>query len=179
MACDLCVRASAWSVAARVDEADLARYAVVGQKGGRIELEHAGRGLLDGEAVAEGGGGEQRGQRRGGEDVERRAAAWGQAQQLEPRSDYRAVVFPDDPGAWLFDSPRITSVPIPASGRFSVSGLLPGRYRVAIVEHLRPLLDEWFDVEWLERLQRLATMVEVEAGGAATVEVRPVEVPEG
>lgn len=109
----------------------------------------------------------------------RLGAVTGQAQQLEPRSDYRAVVFPDDPGAWLFDSPRITSVPIPASGRFSVSGLLPGRYRVAIVEHLRPLLDEWFDVEWLERLQRLATMVEVEAGGAATVEVRPVEVPEG
>ena len=81
--------------------------------------------------------------------------------------DARVVVFAADEGRWAAPS-RFVAVAVPESnGRFSLEGLLPASYLVAVADDLDD--DFWQDPEVLRRLTGRATLVTLAAGDSMTV----------
>lgn len=84
-----------------------------------------------------------------------------------PAERARIVVFVDDERAWGWRSRQVHSVETDAGGRFTLDGILAGRYRAVAV----PFLDDrsWMDATLLERLKPLATEVVVDGAGRVTI----------
>ena len=89
-------------------------------------------------------------------------------QDREPLApDARVVVFAADESRWAAPS-RFVAVAVPESnGRFSLEGLLPASYLVAVADDLDD--DFWQDPEVLRRLTGRATLVTLAAGDSMTV----------
>jgi hypothetical protein len=71
-----------------------------------------------------------------------------------PATDFTMVVFPADPRFWLAQSRRIKAVRPATDGRFVVTGLPPGEYRIAAT--LDVTQNEAADPALLERPERLS-----------------------
>ncbi len=85
-------------------------------------------------------------------------------------SSARVVAFTEDSRRWGLHSRWIKSVEAGADGRYSLAGLLPGRYFIVAVDHLDD--GAWEDPDVLGRLQALATPVVLSGQAAVTMALR-------
>ena len=74
-------------------------------------------------------------------------------------SGARVVVFADDERTWGFRSRLIKAAESGADGRYSIEGLLDGRYHVVAVPYLEE--GSWLDAGVLRRLQPMASPVAI------------------
>jgi protocatechuate 3,4-dioxygenase beta subunit len=81
----------------------------------------------------------------------------------------RVVVFAVDERHWGPAS-RFVYATVATGGRFSIRGLLPGSYFVALADGLEP--DSWNDPDMLRSLRTQAVSVDVSAGGQHTVALK-------
>jgi len=66
----------------------------------------------------------------------------------QPGPNFTVVVFPSDNRYWLPQARRIQATRPGTDGRYSVHGLPPGDYRVAVVPDVEP--GQWYDPAWLQ-----------------------------
>lgn len=90
--------------------------------------------------------------------------------QQRPVKDYAVGIFSDDPAHWGISPGRMTIVRSDDDGRYSVRGLMPGRYLAVAMPELDR--DEFGDTEYLERLRPLATPITLAEGEAKTLDLR-------
>jgi hypothetical protein len=88
------------------------------------------------------------------------------------RSEYVAVIFPEDRQLWTPYSRAIAAARPDQQGRFLVQGLPPGRYLVTAVDYLEPGAER--SAATLERLRRSATSIVLTVDESKTVELRVV-----
>jgi hypothetical protein len=89
----------------------------------------------------------------------------------QPAVGSLVVVFSSDSRTWGARSRFIGTGEVGAAGRYLLHGLLPGKYRVAVVSDLPD--GAWEDPERLARLQPTAPAVTITAGATATLDWRP------
>jgi hypothetical protein len=89
----------------------------------------------------------------------------------QPKPGARVVIFPADNRQWHVRSRFVQTAEVGADGRYSIRGLLPGKYLAAVVERLED--GAWEDPDVLGRLQPTATPVTATAGATVTVDWRP------
>jgi hypothetical protein len=77
----------------------------------------------------------------------------------KPLSGARVVAFGDDPQTWGFRSRVIKAAESGADGRYTIDGLLDGKYHLVAVPHLEE--GSWMDAGVLRRLQPLASPMAV------------------
>jgi hypothetical protein len=87
-----------------------------------------------------------------------------------PTLDYSVVIVPEDPAQWTPQSRFMAAVRPDDKGRFTVTGLPPGRFLVAALDYLGA--GEERDVDLLSRIAGSATPVTLEEGKTATVTLR-------
>ena len=89
----------------------------------------------------------------------RRTTLGGQVVDAQGRAvgDYTVVVFADDPTRWGLRSRHVAASRPDQNGRFTVSGLPPGQYRVAALEYLERNAER--DPGLLARLRQQAALV--------------------
>jgi hypothetical protein len=87
-----------------------------------------------------------------------------------PMRDARIVVFADDVRAWHARSLFIRTTLAGAGGRYSVTGLLPGSYRIAFVDQLED--GAWEDPDVLARLRTTSSALTIGAGTKAMFDGR-------
>lgn len=85
-------------------------------------------------------------------------------------TNYVAVAFADDQRQWMSLSRRVVSVRPDQQGRFTIRGLPPGRYLVAVVNYLPAGQEK--EPRVLERLRAAATPVALTEGAAQTVSLQ-------
>lgn len=90
--------------------------------------------------------------------------------QQRPVKDYAVGIFSDDPAHWGFSLGRVMSVRSDEDGRYTVRGLMPGRYLAVAMPEIDP--EEFVDSEYLERLRPLATPLTIGEGDTKTVELK-------
>jgi hypothetical protein len=71
--------------------------------------------------------------------------------------DGTIVIYPDDQSRWILGSPLVRATRSDSAGRFTITGLPPGRYRCAGVEYIEE--GAWSDPRILESLSRDAVGV--------------------
>jgi hypothetical protein len=88
----------------------------------------------------------------------------------QPAVKTRVIVFADDARQWSFRSRFIRTVETGATGHYTITGLLPGQYKVAFID----LLDDgaWEDPDVLTRLRPLATPIVIAGTERLTVDWR-------
>jgi hypothetical protein len=86
----------------------------------------------------------------------------------KPAAGQRVVVFLDDARRWAARSRFIKSVELGADGHYTIKGLLPGKYLVAVSD----VLDDgaWEDPDVLARLRPTAAPIVVTAGSPVTLD---------
>ena len=89
--------------------------------------------------------------------------------------DYRVVVFAEDERQWTPWSRFVKSVLPSAGGRFTVDGLLPGRYLACAVDHIED--DAWRDPDLLRRLRAAASPLSLTEGDTQVVSLTLRGVP--
>jgi hypothetical protein len=82
------------------------------------------------------------------------------------------LVIPEDKKSWRIGSPRMRTVGMPTEGKYSASGLLPGRYYVIAVGRDRMPGGPDTSPEYFEQLTKEATMVVLNDGETRTVDLR-------
>jgi hypothetical protein len=85
----------------------------------------------------------------------------------QPTADGTVIVFAADRSRWSAASRFIKAERPRGDGRFTISGLLPGRYRAVARETVAE--GQWEDPAFLETLFESATPVEVTAGQTSTL----------
>jgi len=90
--------------------------------------------------------------------------------ERQPARDARVIVFVDDVRAWRARSRFIKTSLVGPGGRYSVTGLLPGAYRVAFVDGMED--GAWEDPDVLSRLRPDALPVTIAVGTRATIDGR-------
>jgi len=88
----------------------------------------------------------------------------------QPATGARMIVFSDDARRWGARSRFIKTTEVSATGRYRVTGLLPGTYKVACVDFLDD--GAWEDPEVLTRLAPIATSITVTGTERLTVDWR-------
>jgi Carboxypeptidase regulatory-like domain len=88
----------------------------------------------------------------------------------QPATGARMIVFTDDPRRWGARSRFIKTTEVNAAGRYRVTGLLPGTYKVVCVDFLDD--GAWEDPEVLARLAPIATSITVTGTERLTVDWR-------
>jgi hypothetical protein len=83
----------------------------------------------------------------------------------------RVVVFTEDSRRWGARSRFIRTAEVNAAGRYTISGLLPGKYFIAAVDALDD--GAWEDPDVLARLQTTAAPIVVTSTERLTLDVRP------
>jgi hypothetical protein len=73
-----------------------------------------------------------------------------QGRSGQPTSDYVVIVFAEDASRWTWQSRWIQAVRPGTNGRYVMTGLPPGRYRLSAVWDVDA--NEWFDPEFLKQL---------------------------
>jgi hypothetical protein len=88
----------------------------------------------------------------------------------QPAPDYTLIIYPEDPSFWGPQSRRIRSTRPATDGRFAVSDLPPGVYRIC------PLIDPepgaWFDPAFLQQLDSAALRVTLAEGEKKVQDIR-------
>lgn len=88
-----------------------------------------------------------------------------------PASGYNVIVFPQDRDRWTLSGPSVfQSTRTDASGRFSMTGLRPGRFYAAAILDLDDV--GWTDPEFLERAAQRATLVTLAYGEDKVLDLR-------
>lgn len=87
-----------------------------------------------------------------------------------PSSDYSVVIFPDDQRYWVPHARRMRSMRPSTDGRFGVTGLPPGDYRIAAVTDLDPA--EIMDPEFLRQLASASVSLRLVDGQTTTQDIR-------
>ena len=88
-----------------------------------------------------------------------------------PASGYNVIVFPQDRDRWTLSGPSVfQSTRTDASGRFSMTGLRPGRFYAAAVLDLDDV--GWTDPEFLERVAQRATLFTLAYGEDKLLDLR-------
>ena len=87
-----------------------------------------------------------------------------------PMADHTVVLFPSDRALWLPESRRIQTAQPSPDGRYSLRGLPPGEYHVALV--LDPEPGRLPDPEWLRLLLPGSMSVSLNEGETRTQELR-------
>lgn len=88
-----------------------------------------------------------------------------------PVSGYSVIVFPQDRDRWILSGPTVfQAARTDASGRFSMTGLRPGRFYAAAVLDLDDVA--WTDPEFLERAALRATLFTLTFGEAKVLDFR-------
>ena len=88
----------------------------------------------------------------------------------KPAPDSTVVIFPPEPGRWTIASRFIKAVRPDNQGRFTISGLPAGNYRVAAREFVPE--GQWEDPEFLTALLANAARIELAEGGSETLTLR-------
>jgi hypothetical protein len=88
----------------------------------------------------------------------------------ETIKDYSVVVFPQDRDKWTPNSRYMKTARPDQDGRFKVTGLPPGEYRVIAVDYLDQ--NEWSTPEYLDGLRSKATAFSVNEGESKSVDLR-------
>jgi hypothetical protein len=88
----------------------------------------------------------------------------------QPAPGYTVVVFSEDRQHWLPGSRRIQSARPSSDGRYRVTGLPPGAYRLAALEDPEPGV--WFEPEFLAQLLAASIPVTLGEGESASMDVR-------
>jgi len=90
----------------------------------------------------------------------------------EKVKDYSVVVFPQDRDKWTPNSRYMRTARADQDGRYKVTGLPPGEYRVIALDYLDP--NEWNTPEFLDSIHAKATSFAVNEGETKTVDLRIV-----
>jgi len=88
----------------------------------------------------------------------------------EALKDYSIVVFPTDRDKWTPNSRYLRTARPDQDGRYKVTGLPPGEYRVIALDYVDP--NEWNTPEFLEGVRTRATMFSVNEGESKSVDLR-------
>jgi hypothetical protein len=88
----------------------------------------------------------------------------------EPQKDYSVVVFPQDRDRWTPNSRYMRTTRPDQDGRYKVTGLPPGEYRVIALDYLDS--NEWNSPEFLDGIRSKATAFSVSEGESKSVDLR-------
>jgi len=91
-------------------------------------------------------------------------------QRGEPVRDYAVVVFARDPRKWTPHSRSVRTARSDQEGRFRIGGLPSGDYFAYAVEYTEPGQER--DVEFLDRIQTLATRFTLDEGETRTLSLQ-------
>ncbi|OFW03549.1 MAG: hypothetical protein A3H96_20145 [Acidobacteria bacterium RIFCSPLOWO2_02_FULL_67_36] len=80
----------------------------------------------------------------------------------KPAERYTVIVFPEDTSLWTSWSRFVKTARPDQTGRFSIEGLPPARYRIAALAEIEE--NQWNDPEFLERLRSTASSMTLEVG---------------
>jgi hypothetical protein len=87
-------------------------------------------------------------------------------------ADFVVMAIPEEQSAWRMGSPRLRMSGMPQDGKFSIQGLLPGRYYVLALPRERMAFGPEPAPEFFEQLTKEATPVVLNDGETRTVELR-------
>jgi hypothetical protein len=90
----------------------------------------------------------------------------------KPETDATVVVFAEDPARWTFGTRYVRTTRPSQEGRYSLRGLPPHDYLVAVVKELEP--GQWSDPEFLESLRAQASRITLHEGGNAVQDLKVV-----
>jgi hypothetical protein len=93
-----------------------------------------------------------------------------QGQTGQPTSDFTVIIFPSDQRYWIPLGRRVRSVRPSTDGKFSVTGLPAGDYRIAAVTDVEP--GGWNDPAFLQQLMNASLSVRLVDGTPVTQDVR-------
>jgi len=79
------------------------------------------------------------------------------------------VLFPADRRFWYPTSPHIVTTQVDRAGRYVLSNVVPGEYRLAA---LALTADPWFDANLLDTLAAAGVAVSIRDDRPATVDLR-------
>jgi protocatechuate 3,4-dioxygenase beta subunit len=88
----------------------------------------------------------------------------------EALKDYSVVVFPQDREKWTANSRYMRTTRPDQDGRFKVTGLPPGEYRVIALDYVDQ--NEWNSPEYLDGLRSKATSFSINEGETKSVDLR-------
>src|SRR5262249_44540314 len=88
----------------------------------------------------------------------------------EAVKDYSVVVFPQDREKWTPNSRYLKTARPDQDGRFKVTGLPPGEYRVIALDYVDQ--NEWNTPEYLDGIRAKATAFSINEGEAKSVDLR-------
>jgi hypothetical protein len=88
----------------------------------------------------------------------------------QPGPNFTVVVFPSDTRFWLPQARRIQATRPGTDGRYSVRGLPPGDYRIAVVPDVEP--GQWYDPAWLQSVAGQALSITLAEGQQLTQDLR-------
>lgn len=87
-----------------------------------------------------------------------------------PAPEHVVVIFPSDQRYWAPFARRMRTARPATDGKFSITSMPPGDYRLAAVTDIAP--GEWFDPAFLEQLLPSSVAVRLVAGQPATQNIR-------
>jgi hypothetical protein len=93
----------------------------------------------------------------------------------EPVKDYAVVIFSRDPKKWVLPSRSIRTARSDQDGRFKIGGLPSGEYFAYAVDFIEP--GQEYDVEFLDRIQTLATRFALGEGETLTLNLKLHKTP--
>ena len=88
----------------------------------------------------------------------------------EAVKDYSVVVFPADREKWTPNSRYVKTARPDQDGRYKVTGLPPGEYRVIALDYVDS--NEWNDPDFLERVRSKTSAFSINEGETKSVDLR-------
>jgi len=88
----------------------------------------------------------------------------------EAQKDYSVVVFPQDREKWTWNSRYLRTARPDQDGRYKVTGLPPGEYRVIALDYIDQ--NEWNTPEFLDGIRPKSTVFSVNEGEAKSVDLK-------